>query len=263
MKREMLDAKPRSRIEVILLSMAIATLTFTEYAFAFIDPAIGIFSALISVSALYIALSIIREMNAAVRETVEIICLLQIYMLLISSLPWFFISQSLLIPATYSILLALCLWHIKESTLTWEELGFKKASIKHTIIAIAAAIPLGAIEYSILKPPPPTPAISISYLLQTAFYMFLFVGFIEELLFRGILMKNLEKYMSQKSALILQSLIFAILHLTWRSTWEVIFVFIAGIAFGLLFIKSKSLIPPTIAHGLGNTLLMGIFPYIS
>ncbi|MEM2262266.1 MAG: CPBP family intramembrane glutamic endopeptidase, partial [Ignisphaera sp.] len=73
---------------------------------------------------------------------------------------------------------------------------------------------------------------------------------------------SLEKYMGWKAALILQSLIFAILHLTWRIIIEVIFVFIAGITFSLLFKRSGSIIPPVIAHGIGNIMMLSILPFL-
>jgi len=258
-----LREKARSKTETLMLTAAIASITFTQYFFAFIDPALGIFSALASVTVLYLALSLLSgRIDQSLSESIEIVCLIQIYTLLISSLPWFFVSQELLIPATYLILLALCLWHIKDSNMTLEEIGFVKARGKHMIIAAAAGIPLGIVEYQILRPPPPTPIFSTTYFLQTVLYMFIFVGFIEELLFRGMLMTTLEKYMGWKQALILQSLIFAILHLTWRIIIEVIFVFIAGIIFGLILKKSGSLIPPAIAHGIGNIMLLSILPFL-
>lgn len=259
-----METKIRGKVETIMLAAAITSLTLTQYFFAFMDPVLGILSALASVTVLYLALSLLsRSISQPLRESVELICLLQIYTLLISSLPWFFISQELLIPATYSILLALCLWHIRDSSLTLEEMGFRGSGLKHIVIAVAAGILLGAIEYQILRPPPPTPTFSITYFLQTTLYMLIFVGFVEELLFRGMLMASLEKHVSQKPALILQSAIFAVLHVTWRLITEIAFVFIAGIIFGLLLKKSGSLIPPAIAHGIGNIVLLSVFPFIT
>lgn len=253
----------RSKTETLLLAAAIALLTLTEYFFAFLDPALGIFTALASVTALYLAISLLStKLSNILRESIEIICLILVYTLLISSLPWFFVSQTLLIPATYSILLALCLWHIKDSNITLGEIGFRRAQLKHIIIAAPSGALLGAIEYQILRPSPPAPTFSITYLIQTTIYMLIFVGFVEELLFRGILMTSFEKYMGQKQALILQSLIFAILHLTWRIPLEILFVFIAGIVFGLLFKKSGSLLPPTVAHGIGNIMLLSVLPFL-
>lgn len=259
-----LETKVRSKVETIMLAAAIASLTFTQYFFAFTDPVLGILSALASVTALYLTLSLLnKDISQPSRESIELICLLQIYTLLISSLPWFFISQELLIPATYSILLALCLWHIRDSSLTFEEMGFRGSRLKYIIVAAVTGVLLGAIEYQILRPPPPTPTFSITYFLRTALYMLIFVGFVEELLFRGMLMASLEKHMNQRTALILQSAIFAVLHITWRLIIEIIFVFIAGIIFGLLLRKSGSLIPPAIAHGVGNIVLLSVFPFIT
>ena len=250
-------------MEILMLTAAIALIMLTQYFFAFVSPALGIFSALASVTAMYLALSLLnKRLNQFLKESIEIMCLIQMYTLLISSLPWFFVSQDLLIPATYSILLSLCLWHIKDSNMKLEELGFRKAQPKHMVIAVTAGILLGVVEYQILHPPSSTPTFSITYFLQIALYMLVFVGFVEELLFRGMLMTSLEKYMGWKAALILQSLIFAILHLTWRIIIEVIFVFIAGITFSLLFKRSGSIIPPTIAHGIDNNMMLSILPFL-
>jgi len=258
-----LREKSWSKMENSLLASAIALTTLIQYFFAFVEPALGIFSALASVTALYLAISLLsKRLNQALRESIEIICLIQVYTLLISSLPWFFVSQDLFIPATYSILLALCLWHIKDSSMDLKEIGFRKTQLRYMIIAVVAGMLLGAVEYQILRPPPPTPTFSITYFIQTTIYMLILVGFAEELLFRGMLLTSLEKHIGWKPALILHSLVFAILHLTWRIIIEVIFVFIAGIIFGLLFKRSGSLIPPVIAHGIGNTMLLSILPFL-
>ncbi|MCX8205567.1 MAG: hypothetical protein N3H31_07955, partial [Candidatus Nezhaarchaeota archaeon] len=146
MERLELGAGPRGRAEAFVLAAAIASLTLTEYFFAFVDPALGILSALASVTALYLALSLLSGgLSRALRESVEIVCLLQIYVLLISSLPWFFVGQELLLPTTYTILLALCLWHIKDAGLTLEEVGFRRAQLRHVVTAALAGVALGVV----------------------------------------------------------------------------------------------------------------------
>ncbi len=52
------------------------------------------------------------------------------------------------------------------------------------------------------------------------------------------------------------------MHLTWRSIPELVFVFLAGIILGVLYLKTKSLVAPIIAHGVNNVIMVSILPYI-
>jgi membrane protease YdiL (CAAX protease family) len=52
------------------------------------------------------------------------------------------------------------------------------------------------------------------------------------------------------------------MHLTWRSVPELGFVFIAGLILGALYLKTKSLVAPIIAHGINNVILVAVLPYV-
>jgi membrane protease YdiL (CAAX protease family) len=47
-----------------------------------------------------------------------------------------------------------------------------------------------------------------------------------------------------------------------RSIPELGFVFIAGLILGILYLKTKSLVAPIIAHGVNNVMLVAVLPYI-
>ena len=93
-------------------------------------------------------------------------------------------------------------------------------------------------------------------------YMFVFVGLGEELLFRGLVQRDLTKALGWKWGVILASLIFAVMHLTWRSIPEVVFVFFVGLLLGYLYYKTKSLVAPIVSHGTGNVILVAVMPYL-
>lgn len=52
------------------------------------------------------------------------------------------------------------------------------------------------------------------------------------------------------------------MHLTWRSVPELFFVFVAGLILGTLYLRTKGLVVPIIAHGVNNVMLVAVLPYI-
>jgi membrane protease YdiL (CAAX protease family) len=154
--------------------------------------------------------------------------------------------------------------HIYQNKLSLKYIfGFRKEKLLlYTLACLAIGAVLGTMEYFILHPAPAFPTFEVKYLLRDMVYMFLFVGLGEELLFRGLLQIDLMKVFGVKGGLILASLMFAIMHLTWRSIPELGFVFIAGLVLGFLYWKTKNLVLPTIVHGANNVMLVAVLPYI-
>jgi len=244
---------------ILAISAILAT---TEWVFAYKDVAYGIMLALFLTIGIYLTISVTR-LSQPITDSAESLALIPLYILFTSSLPWFFINQQYLLPAIYSIILALCLWHIYQKKYNFSELGFKKDKwLKYVLIGIALSIPIGAMEYLILHPIPAFPTFEIRYLIRDLVYMLVFVALAEELLFRGLLQRDLMKAFGWKRGIILTSLVFAAMHLTWRSIPELVFVFFAGLLLGYLYYKTKSLVAPIVMHGIGNTMLVAVMPYL-
>jgi hypothetical protein len=93
-------------------------------------------------------------------------------------------------------------------------------------------------------------------------YMTLFVGLGEELLFRGIIQRDLQDIFGKHTGLIIASYLFGIMHLTWRSVPELFFAFLAGMLLGYIYNRTNSLIGPIFLHGVNNTVLVGVLPYL-
>jgi hypothetical protein len=94
------------------------------------------------------------------------------------------------------------------------------------------------------------------------FYMVFFVGLGEELLFRGLIQRNLGALFGWKWGLVGTSLLFSIMHLTWRSVPELLFVFVAGMVFGIFYIRTGSLLSSIMIHGVNNAFLVAVCPYV-
>ena len=78
--------------------------------------------------------------------------------------------------------------------------------------------------------------------------------FAEELLFRGIILPGLLKHASPWRAMVLASLLFALLHLHVPS---VVPLFMLAMAFSLAYVESGSLLVPMVMHAIFNGVSLG------
>jgi len=177
--------------EALQLGLAI---TVCEYIFAYQNVAYGIVMALALAIVIYILLSSLH-LERRIVICAESLTLIPLYILFTSSMPWFFIDQQYLLPAVYSCVLGLCLWHIYQNNLSPKKLfNFRKEKlVKYLAIGFAIGIPLGTIEYFIPRPAPAFPSFEVKYLFRDMVYMWCFVGLGEELLFRGLIQTDLTK----------------------------------------------------------------------
>ncbi len=247
---------------MFLIGIGLA-ITVCEYIFAYRNVAWGIAIALGMVILIYIMLSTLH-FERRLADSAESLALIPLYVLFTSSLPWFFINQDYLLPAVYSCILGLVLWHVYQKHLNLKQIfGFsKKHLLKYILIGVALGVPLGTVEYLILHPVPTFPTFEVKYLFRDMAYMLLFVGMGEELLFRGLIQRDLARVFGWKWGLLGASILFAVMHLTWRSLPELGFVFIAGLILGFIYWKTKSLVAPIVLHGVNNTILVAVMPYV-
>lgn len=80
-------------------------------------------------------------------------------------------------------------------------------------------------------------------------HLMLIVPIIEELFFRGFILKNFLKRYSPIYAILLSSIIFALHH---QNLETLLYHFLMGVMFGILFYTSKSLTISTMAHVIWN-----------
>lgn len=237
-------------------------ITFVEWVFAYHDVSYGIILALFLTLIVYLVIPISR-MGQPFTDCAESLVLLPLYILLTASLPWFFLSQDLLLPAVYSTVLALGAWHIYRKNLSLKDIGFSGKKLpRYILIGVLLGIPLGVTEYFIITPAAAFPTFEVKYLIRDLVYMTVFVGLGEELLFRGLLQRDMMNLLGWKWGLLGASLMFGVMHLTWRSIPELGFTFLAGLMFGYVYYRTRSLTAPVIAHGVGNTVLVAVMPYL-
>ncbi len=83
----------------------------------------------------------------------------------------------------------------------------------------------------------------------------IFIGIMEELIFRSFLCRSIEEVSDKNKAIIISSLIFGCFHLINIGNYplmyvmlQVLYAFSLGIAFSVVFYKSNSIIPCVIIH---------------
>ena len=260
---ELVERRGLNLWQVAFITAIGLAIVICEYVFAYQNVAYGIVIALALTIAIYVVLSVLHFNHVIVR-CAESLAIIPLYILFTSSLPWFLINQQYLLPAVYSCIMGLCLWQVYQKNLSLKEIfGFNKGKLlRYSLVGLVIGGTLGIGEYFILQPAPAFPTFEVKYLFRDMVYMFLFVGLAEELLFRGLIQRDLAEAFGWKWGLFGASALFAVMHLTWRSMPELLFVFIAGAILGYMYWKTKSLTGPIIAHGMNNVMLVAIAPYI-
>jgi membrane protease YdiL (CAAX protease family) len=242
--------------------MIVAAIMVLEYVFVYVNVAYGILLSLFLAVAIYVIVSIPEE-ETDINIAAESLALIPLYVLFTSSLPWYFVEQRFLLPAVYSVILALCFWHILEKDISLTKMGFVKDNfVKFVIAGALVGIATGSIEFFILKPEPTYPTFGILHVLNDYFYMTFFVAIAEEMLFRGIIQTDLQKAIGKWNGLHISSFLFGIMHMSWRTPEELVFATLSGYLLGYIYIRTNSLIMPISLHGANNTILVGILPYL-
>ncbi len=121
----------------------------------------------------------------------------------------------------------------------------------------------GIIEFFILRPDPLIPQFTPVLLLGGFIVLLLSTGLAEELLFRGILQNNAMKFIGTGWGLLYTSLVFCTMHIGWIYFADLVFVFGVALFYGFCLIKTKSIIGVTMAHGISNSMLFLVMPFVN
>ena len=144
--------------------------------------------------------------------------------------------------------------------------GYKLKSIYLTKGRLIPGLIIGILVFTVfgyLAISNPQQRIEPDFLRKNLVWILIFVfanGFMEELIFRGIFLKKLNRYMKPVWSIILTSICFAAPHLTVNYTPDVLYFF--GIVFGLGMIcgyamyYTRSIIAPMLIHAGADLLII-------
>lgn len=179
------------------------------------------------------------------------------------AMPQFFTITLLWYPLVYGVMFVPVYSVIKSQQISLNEIGINS---RRLYIYLPAALLIGAalamLEYHILHPAPLIKNITFSNIFMISIIMFVFIGAVEELMFRSILQTRLEKLLGLKYGLLLSSVIFGVMHSGYGLVNEILFATFFGLILGYIFQKTSSLPFIMIIHGTANVLLFGILPIL-
>jgi membrane protease YdiL (CAAX protease family) len=130
-------------------------------------------------------------------------------------------------------------------------------------VAVAlAGVPLGWAAHALLPLPvldDPEAALTIAVGVPVTFF---FAGVLEELLFRGLILRTLERPFGVW-AVVLADVLFVAAYLPVRDPGTLVFMGVLGLAFGEYVRRTRLLAPVAIAHGLMAAGALVVFPLIA
>jgi len=139
-----------------------------------------------------------------------------------------------------------------------EGTGFRDVGINSKMPVVQGLValmglPFGIIESYILKPE--LLVVDLPYRLLSAMALVFSTGFVEELVFRGVMQRNATKAFGGAGGVMVVAAVFAYLHIGWLSLLEVVFVFLLGLWYGYLSLETGSIMGVSLSHGFINVYL--------
>lgn len=125
---------------------------------------------------------------------------------------------------------------------------------------LVLAFPIGLLEYAILQP---TPMVEFNFqaLLAPALIFIVYTGFLEEVIFRG-LMQHVAERLAGFAGIVFVSVLFGVLHTTNLAFWDVLLAGSVGFLFAMVVRKTHSIFGISLAHGMVNITLFLIAPHL-
>jgi hypothetical protein len=139
-------------------------------------------------------------------------------------------------------------------------LGLTVRRLPEQAAVAVSGVGLGLIEYLILRPQPLVERFEWGQVWLPALILLVFTGFLEELIFRGLMQYTAVRGLGRFGMLYVAA-VFAVLHLGYRSLADVLFVFGVALYFGWVAARTGSILGATLAHGLTNITLFLVFPF--
>jgi len=136
-------------------------------------------------------------------------------------------------------------------------------TVKYVFLSFPVAFGIAYGEYHLIDAGNLVPDLSFVSILKIFIIMTLFVGLVEELVFRSFLQTRLEESFGDYAGLFLAALLFGIMHSGYGTLYEMIFVAFAGLVLGYMYQRTRSLFLVSLTHGLTNTFLFALLPLLS
>lgn len=203
-----------------------------------------------------ILLTMFGKLDVKEKNVLQSITLLIILRMVNLSMPQYFTNNLIQYPLIYGVMLLPIYNLINNQGITGKELGINSRRLWiYLPLGVCIGLMMAIFEDYIINPSPMTDKLRLSDILLISITMFVFIGTVEELIFRGILQTRLTKVFGNRFAILLSGYSFGIMHSSYGIINEILFVTIFGIILGYFFYKTKNVIFTITIHGTTNVVL--------
>ncbi len=144
------------------------------------------------------------------------------------------------------------------------KIGLRMPALHHMpfeACVVLLGFPFGLIEYLILKPRPLISSLELHDLVVVSLILIVCTGFLEEIVFRGMIQYNIMQVMMKWHGIVFVSILFGILHIGNLSVIDCLLAFSAGFVFSIVRDKTGSIYAISLAHGIINIMLFLVAPF--
>jgi len=195
------------------------------------------------------------------RQTLPILALLPLLRIVSLTMPFRPVPQ-LYWPALVGVPLLLAVG-LTARLLRWPraKLMMGRAAIPAQALIAANGVPLGAVAYLIYHPKLLVPSLSLGDLVIASLILVVFTGFLEELIFRGLLQQAANDALGPVGTLA-GSALFMSMYVSSLSPGYVLFVGLAGLFFGVCVNRTQSIWGVAAAHSLMAIGMLLVWPAV-
>jgi membrane protease YdiL (CAAX protease family) len=243
--------------------LSIIAIIFGELAIFHKDVLYGLSIHIINLLAIIIIIILNEKMSIKINNALQSLVLVILLRVMNLSIPLFFTTILQQYPLIYGIMFLPIYILIQNQHISTKELGinFRRFYI-YLPISILIGVIMTAAEYRILDPLPLRQT-RLSDMVLIVIISIIFIGSVEEIIFRIILQSRLEKIFGLRYGILSSGLLFGIMHSTYGVINEILLASIFGIALGYIFKKTKSLPFIVSINGITNISSFGILPFFA
>ncbi len=258
------------RVVLVPLSTYLILVVVAETVAAFGEVPGGIFLGMgihvVLLFTLLIHASVLSTSDASLSRFFATFTLIPIIRILSLGLPltpfsiiqWLFLISLPLLAGAVTLMYAM---RLRPRDVYLGSVGIRQVPIQAAIAL--SGLGLGVVEFFILRPAdaPWIPELTLALFLPASIAIGLGAGLTEELIFRGLLQPRSEEIVGKAAGLLFVALVFAAMHIGFRSGLDLAFVFAVGLYLGFVVQRTKNLVGVILAHGLANVALYLLMPF--
>lgn len=173
-----------------------------------------------------------------------------------------FIGNELVFLGVIYVFLFLSSWLVMRSqSLTFSQVGVGWEKIRSIVPGLALGLIFGSIQYTLNLESFQFEPTVLNYLFVILFAGVL-VGFVEEIIFRGIIQRRFTEVFGARLSIIIVSILFGFMHSVWLAPMDIVFAGGVSLLIGYLYHEYRDMILITAFHGGINIASFFLLPFL-